>query len=237
MRLFGIDPAPAKNSLLFDGEEFFSFNSKELKEFLNQNVNKNTLISWDAPLGDNFEESLSYKPIEKILNTKANYKNEQKPPRGISTLPFSQCPHWSISQYLLGYPIINNDIVDYKKLKYHLVQNNTLSTTKPNLFETHPAYSIWLFTKDRLDEFEYKKSKKIFAQIVDTLFEKEEIKKYNFIKSKIINDDYLDSFIAFINLELFLEKKAFVYGNSRQGAMLLPKLDGILKDDILNKLI
>ncbi len=238
MKLFGIDPAPAKKSVVFDGERFYSLDVKELKKFLLQNTTNNTLISWDAPLGDDFEASLSYKPIEKILNTKASYINEEKPPRGISTLPFSQCPHWSISQYVLGYPIVNSEIVDRAKLPFHLVQSNDdLSEIKPNLFETHPAYSLWLFTKDKLQSFEYKKDKTIFFEMVEVLFEKNEVQKYDFVREKLIDDDLLDSFVAFLNLELFLEQKAFVYGNSKKGAMLLPKLEGILKKQTLTEMM
>ena len=239
-KLLGIDPAPAKKSVVFDGERFFEFGAFELKEFLDDYVDSSTLISWDAPLGSDFSASLSYKPIEKILNTKTNYKDNQKPPRGISTLPFASCPHWAISQYVLGFPIVNTTIVDKEKLTYHLVENqDDLITTKPNLFETHPAFSMWVFLKDTVSNFKYKgdkDSKKVFESVKEALFALEFLQKYSFIKEDITNDDRLDSFLAYINLELFLQNKAFVYGDSKKGAMLLPDLRDVLKGEILAKL-
>jgi len=241
LKLLGIDPAPSKQSVVFDGEQFFSLEPFALKPFLEDVVDNNTFISWDAPLGDDFSASLSYKPIEKILNTKNSYIDGKKPPRGISTLPFASCPHWSISQYVLGYPIVNNELINKEKLKYRLVQSNDDTTKeKPNLFETHPAYSLWVFLKDDLENFKYKGSKEsklIFEQIKEILFEKEVFKKYSYIKNYIDNDDKLDSFLAYVNLELFLEKRAFVYGSATMGAMLLPLLDGVLKKKVLKNML
>ena len=211
MKLLGINPVLAKKSVVFDGEKFFEFEVFELKKFLDDCVDNSTLISWDAPLGSDFSASLSYKPIEKILNTKTNYKDNQKPPRGISTLPFASCPHWAISQYVLGFPIVNPTIVDKEKLTCHLVEhNNDLSETKPNLFETHSAFSVWIFLKDKVENFKYKgdkDSKKVFCSIKEALFALEFLQKYSFIKEDITNDDRLDSFLAYINLELFLQNK------------------------------
>ncbi len=240
MKILGIDPAPAKRSVIFDGERFFEIEPLELKEFLDKIVMKDTFIGWDAPLGDDFSLSLSYKKIERILNRKDSYIDGNKPPKGISTLPFSTCPHWSISQYVTGYPIVNSEIIDRSKLKYHLVQsNNDLSENKPNLFETHPAYSIWIFLKDKVNNFKYKgdrNSKNVFKSIKEALFELDSIKEYEFIKKDITNDDRLDSFIAYLNVKLFFQKKAFVYGDRKIGAMLLPSLSGILKDEVLREI-
>jgi len=239
VKILGVDVAPSKDNVIFDGEKFYEIAPLDLKDFLEEMVDSNYFIGWDAPLGDDFSLSLSYKKIEKILNQKDSYI-VSKPPRGISTLPFSTCPHWSISQYAIGYPVINKDIVDTSKIKYHLVQaNEDISLKKPNIFETHPAYSIWVFLKDRVKDFKYKgdkNSKEVFNNIKKRLFELDFIRKYKIIEDEIYNDDRLDSFIAYINIELFFQKKAFVYGNSKIGVMLLPNLEGVLKKEVLMEL-
>jgi len=237
-KLFGVDPAPSKKSVVFDGERFYEKDAFELKKFFSS-VDKNCFVSWDAPLGDDFEANLFYKPLEKILNSKNSYIDQKKPPKGISTLPFASCPHWSISQYVLGYPIINKDIINKDKLFFYLVQSNEdISFYKSNLFETHPAFSMWVFLKDKIlqDNWQYKgtkDSKKFFYLLTDEIFDLKITKEFIHIKSLIKNDDYLDSFVSFLNLKLFIEKKAFVYGNKKIGAMLLPDLKNILKKDIL----
>ena len=235
MKILGIDPAPAKESIIFDGKEFFSKKPFELKDFLEEKTkNSPYIIGWDAPLGDDFSKSLSQKPIEKILNNKSNYINEQKPPKGISTLPFSTCPHWSISQFTLGYPIVNYEIIDKSKLKYNLVQSKSdISQTKPNVVEVHPAYTMWVWLKDNITEFKYKGSKESkanFKKIVRELFKLKIAKKYKNIEDLIINDDYLDSFVAYLIIEEFLQSRAFIYGNKESGAMLLPPLNDIIKE-------
>ncbi|NPA50424.1 MAG: hypothetical protein GXO02_02195, partial [Epsilonproteobacteria bacterium] len=69
------------------------------------------------------------------------------------------------------------------------------------------------------------------------LFELDSIKEYEFIKKDITNDDRLDSFMAYLNVKLFFQKKTFVYGDRKIGAMLLPSLSGILKDEVLKYLL
>ena len=239
MQLIGVDPAPAKKSVVFDGERFSQFEADELKEYL-ESFGSDTLISWDAPLGDDFSQSLSYKPIERVLNSKSSYIDGKKPPRGISTLPFSGCPHWSISQYVLGYPIINKDIIDSSKLKFHQVfSKKDISKTKPNVIEAHPAFAMWVWLRDRVDfedNWRYKgdkKAKEKFEVLKEALFELEFVKRYADIKSMIVDDDHLDSFLAYLLLDRFLVDEARIYGDRKMGVMLLPKLDDVLKKGIL----
>jgi len=52
MRVLGIDPAPAKDSVMFDGKEFQHFSPKQLKEHIDGLSKQEELlfIAWDAPL-------------------------------------------------------------------------------------------------------------------------------------------------------------------------------------------
>jgi len=240
-RFLGIDPAPSKKSVVFDGRGFKAFDFKGLKDYVNSQAelySDSLIIAWDAPLGECFE-SMSQKPIEKLLNTKKSYiKN--KPPKGISTLPFASCPHWAVSQYVLGYPIVNKEIINKDKLKFHLIQSpEDLKSQKPKVVETHPAFSLWVYLKDVLsdEDFVYKKSKTVFKMVVDQLFEIGLFKKYINFKEEIMNtgDDYLDAFICYCNLEFIQSGKTKIYGNRKTGSMLLPDLQGVLNKTVLKE--
>ena len=240
-KLIGIDPAPSKKSVVFDGSGFYAFGFRELKyyvEFKAEFYQEKLIIAWDAPLGDCFL-SMSQKPIEKILNTKSSYITN-KPPKGISTLPFASCPHWAVSQYVLGYPLINKEIINKDKLKFRLIHcEKDFHLSLPKVVETHPAYSLWVYLKDFLNEgdFAYKKSELSFKKVINKLFEIEYFKKYVRFKDEIMKkgDDYLDALICYCNLELFATQRTKIYGNRKTGAMLLPALEGILNKKTLKE--
>ncbi len=247
MKILGIDPAPSKKSIIFDGKNFIEKEPFEVKIYLEdeKKVNQEYLITWDAPLGDDFSHSLSQKKIEKILSSKDSYIDEQKPPQGISTLPFSGCSHWTISQYTLGYPIINHDLICHEKLKYHLVKNDMdFSTDRANVIEAHPTFALWVWMLDFKNKLGFKNSwrykgggenKRRFQKIIELFFELDFVKTYRDIKYKIISDDYLDAFVCYLLGKLFLKKRAFIYHDKNGGYMLLPDMRGILKEEILEK--
>ena len=65
MKILGIDPAPGKESLVFDGKEFIDYCpqknkncAKELKKYINelQEVKNSIFIAWDAPLSAAIDE-------------------------------------------------------------------------------------------------------------------------------------------------------------------------------------
>lgn len=108
MKVLGIDPAPSKNSIVFDGDIFREFTPRELKGYIEDLTKKDNFIfiSWDAPLSaaidrDNF--SLTIRKIERFFNRLGRHAKELGIPEGISTLGYSGCPHWSISQLYLDY--------------------------------------------------------------------------------------------------------------------------------------
>ena len=72
MRILGIDPAPSKETILFDGSEFLQFKARELKAYIEEESRNHPdiLICWDAPLSaaidkDNF--SLTIRKIESFF--------------------------------------------------------------------------------------------------------------------------------------------------------------------------
>ena len=58
MKVLGIDPAPAKDSVIFDGNEFQHFSPKQLKEHIDRlSMQEESLfIAWDAPLSAAMDE-------------------------------------------------------------------------------------------------------------------------------------------------------------------------------------
>jgi hypothetical protein len=242
MKVLGIDPAPAKNSIVFDGKEFLRLTPKELKVYIDS-IKEDTFIAWDSPLSGAIEEgefSLTIRKIESFFYRQSKTARELNIPKGISTLGFSSCPHWTISQYIFGYPIMNYDLVH--NLKWDLVMNNEQISKQPlQITETHPALSIWIILKDILKEhplfknsWQYKgysnsdkNIKKRLEVIINELF------KTNFVtdifKDRVVinSDDELDAFVCYIlGMQLFNnEAKAHILGNNILGSFLLPNIN------------
>jgi len=221
MKILGIDPAPSKNSVVFDGKEFKEYNVNNLKKFIKSFKDNEVLICWDAPLDFDINfANFYYRPIE--LFFKANNKKENdyqvELPKGISMSPIAGCPHWLMSQYVIGYPAIyyqNNEIFLIRKeedLQKH--QQNRLK-----IIEVHPALAIWIWLKEEKDndkKWQYKKDKKVFKEILELLLKKEIISYED--KNNIINynDDYLDSYIAW--------KLGYMLINNPEKVMLLDNM-------------
>ncbi|BCD62309.1 hypothetical protein NitYY0826_C1185 [Nitratiruptor sp. YY08-26] len=139
LKILGIDPAPGKKSLIYDGNSFQALGYQKLKRYI-FSFKQPLLIAWDAPLGVDVEYSLTIKQIEREL------RKELKPPRGISILPFANCPHWTISQFLFGLPSIHPEHKPFATLITSFEQH----IEEINLLEVHPALSMWLWLKDEL---------------------------------------------------------------------------------------
>jgi len=239
MKIYGIDPAPSKRSTVFNGRRFFSCSPKRLKKFVRAS-RKPTFIGWDAPLGASLDEKyfdLYSRVIERFFN---NQRKDLKIPKGISTLGYAGCPHWTITQYVFSLPILDPS---HQKSScfYHLQRKEELGRHRFIVVETHPALSIWLFLKKYLsydplfsDSWQYKGniSKELkqarISKIVETFFEKkipqqagievnvkEEVKK---------SDDRLDAFVCYMVSALFVDESDLVaiYGDEKRGSFLLP---------------
>jgi len=113
MKVIGIDPAPSKKTVIYnDIDGFTEIEADKLKKYLDdefKNSEEDILICWDAPLTGgkpiNFNQKIEkYNPfyqrkIEQLINATVQVK-------GISTMGYAGCPHWSITQYCLGLPQI-----------------------------------------------------------------------------------------------------------------------------------
>jgi len=216
MVVLGIDPAPAKQSVVFDGKRFYHFTPKELKEYIDiLTIQEEPLfVAWDAPLSAALGEddfSLTIRRIERFFNRNGRWAKEMFIPEGISTLGFASCPHWSISQYIFGYPAIN---VNYHNgMKFELVMDNEVPFQERAghfITEIHPALSMWILLKESIDDplfndsWKYKgdsskSTKKRSHIIVEHLFTLAITQEYiDTSKISISMDDELDAFVCWL---------------------------------------
>ena len=246
MLVLGIDPAPAKESLLFDGKHFLRFYPKELKAYL-QDLQKQELlfISWDAPLSAALDEehfSLTIRPIERFFNRLGRHAKLLGIAEGITTLGFASCPHWTLSQYIFGYPKINTTLQKDGDFML-LMQNNKPLEECHYITEIHPALSMWILLRKQLREDELFKAswkykgdtKKETKRRREKLsFEMFRLAQDDFVlpdRVQIESDDELDAFVCWYIAKLYLEKKgaAMIYGDEKCGSFLLPYDAEILK--------
>lgn len=189
MKVIGIDPAPAKDTVIYDGEKFIEIPAIELKEYL-EIFKEDTLICWDSPLTGglptNFDQGekeynpFSQRKIEQLINEKVKQPNNKKV-KGISTLPYAGCSHWAITQHCFGLPLINDEFASKTPIPFKLITSHNerekLSSKENYIVEVHPALAVllWLMEeKEKLDndKWDYKKNKEIFNILVKQLLTK-----------------------------------------------------------------
>ncbi|RLA80763.1 MAG: hypothetical protein DRG78_10355 [Epsilonproteobacteria bacterium] len=240
MKIIGIDPAPSKKSIVFDGEIFLELTPIELKNYI-EALSKNhdsIFISWDAPLSaaiDKENFSLTIRKIERFFNRLGRHAKELGIPEGISTLGYSGCPHWSISQYIFGLPILNPSL--QQSSKFNLVMNEADINEKGYFItEIHPALSMWILLRDELkenelfkDSWKYKGDNKLETikrrtHLIDELLRLNIVKtEIDIDKITINTDDQLDAFVCWLIARLLFkqEGRAKIYGDRLNGSFLL----------------
>ena len=236
MVVLGIDPAPAKASVVFDGKRFYSLMPQELNNFI-KNHNETLFIAWDAPLSaalDQHNFSLTIRPIERFFNRLGGHAKKLGIPEGITTLGFAGCPHWTLSQYIFGLPRINTQLHlqgDFELLMEH----DTQIVGKKYITEIHPALSMWIFFRESLSKeplfqtsWRYKgdaksETRKRRAYLSDAMIQLAQ-RMFLIDEITINNDDELDAFVCWFLGKLYVEKNklAMIYGDSKVGSFLLP---------------
>ena len=240
MTILGIDPAPSKKSILFDGNSFKSFSVKELKDYLD-GVGENIFVAWDAPLSG-ADESFSIRKIESFFYLRSKTAKHLEIPKGISTLGFSTCPHWTISQYIFAYPVMNYDYVCNLEWNLIMSENEINSDSSKQLTEIHPALSLWILLKNEIDSelffdsWQYKgRDKNLDAILKRRQIIVDKLVELNFTKSIILvtpdlkdkmqqSDDYLDAFVCWLLAKKLLDGslEVKIYGDKKRGSFLLP---------------
>lgn len=247
MKILGIDPAPAKDSIIFDGERFLYKTPQELKSYID-NIKDATFIAWDAPLSAAVSQkdfSLTIRRVERFFYRQGRYAKELGIPKGVSTLGYSSCPHWTVSQYIFGLPVINEEFV--KGLKWNLVMEpSQIQKSHLQITEAHPALSLWILLREELKDeplfsssWQYKgysSSDKDINKRKEMLVKK--LLSHPLVKNivtgdiKISTDDELDAFVCYILGYLAVNEPnhSLILGDKINGSFLLPnyKCDDII---------
>jgi len=252
MLVLGIDPAPVKNSIVFDGIKFREFSPYNLKRFIDKisYIKDDIFIAWDAPLSGAISKknfNLYERDIERYFNRNNKRIRDFSIPKGISTLGFASCSHWTLSQYIFGYPNLNPSISSNHKFKLiHQLKDidyhNTLQIT-----EAHPALAMWIILEKTLskhplfqDTWQYKgtnaKDKKnlerrevIIDSLINSKFINSLINLEPYKNELLKSDDKLDTFLCWIMAKKLLLKKddVKIYGDNKKGSFLLPTFEYI----------
>ncbi len=167
----GIDPAPSTSKeagvvqVIVTGEtlselKFCTLSHLKLREQLSswKKEHKNVLISWDAPLtGPQFPDSLdaeeqegdfTERPIEKELK-----KELPKGIKGISVQGYAGCQHWTVTRNLFGLPRVGPFDRQLTESDYRLLFARPSTWSGHWIVETHPAFAIWRWLKEKDGSF------------------------------------------------------------------------------------
>jgi hypothetical protein len=238
-KIICIDPGMSKAStvcMLNDNNEIVikDYSHDELRELLDENYSsqEKVLICWDAPLtvmatpnksSAYLDNDFTQRKIEQFFSRK---EYGYKTPKGISVLGYGGCPHWTITQHMLGYPIMGRHQKQQSELPYQLIHSESdIKTHKKLLVEVRPAVALWMWISKTFKIWNYKKDSERLQTFVKELFKKESSRINEDIKiPEITTDDQLDALIAFL-LGYFLinePDKVMILGNQETGSFLLP---------------
>ncbi len=243
--IVGVDPAPGKGSTAVEvtvkngqpsislcrGKEVLS--TKELCEcFEEWNSKSSVLMAWDAPLTGPFDieepfkdHNLTRRKIEELFAK----KNDQIP--GISVRGYGGCPHWTISQRMLGLPKLHPAHAggDFTLIEADSQKNKLIGHRW--VVEVHPAVAIWQWLQESDNGWRYKGSTKesqsIRADFCDRLAAK--WKELDLDVGPILedakkSDDVLDALTAAVLAYVWVskDKQVALVGNKHTGAWLVP---------------
>ena len=245
MRVIAIDPAPGKESTVFEGTEYLQLSAQELREYVDQitNAKESVLVCWDAPLTGPFDPAsagsyrfdFTKRPIERFFSLD---ETGFKTPKGISVLGYGACPHWTISRALLGLPRVGLYDKPENKLPLKLVTNpGDQINSRKSVVEIHPGLAAWLWCRKERGadaSWVYKGSKAEMQRIRNEMWEI--VLKRSGFEDDLPDpntDDQFDAAIGYILGKLFVQGevtapgRSLIIGGSEYGAFLLPKVSGL----------
>ena len=251
MKVVGIDPAPGKDSTVFDGQGSpRNLGINDLRQYLQTLASgaEPVLLCWDAPLSgprstgrdeEYGKGDMTLRSIDRFFRvSESGYKT----PKGVSVLPYGGCAHWTISRALLGLPRLGPYDAVLEDLPFDLVSRNNLLGSKPKqVVEVHPAVAIWLWCGGPASDeqsWRYKrdtgKVNEIWRLLRDRLpsscraFGERRLWSAN---EPLHNDDELDALVAWVLGFIWLqgEGDVILLGDQTTGSLLLPNHTGLAK--------
>ena len=159
-----------------------------------------------------------------------------EPPKGISVLPYSQCPHWTITRSLLGLPRTGRYDREFRQLPFHLLPGpQSEQDDRASVVEIHPAVAAWLWcrkvrSKDSAWNYKDKENKKkddVWNELWCIILKET---RFRWASRKPENDDEFDAAVGYILGSMYVqqlgategESRVAILGDQRTGSFLLP---------------
>lgn len=219
-RIISVDPAPSKDSTVFDSKDgFLKLDAFTLDQHLKKarRSDQPVLLAWDAPLTgpwsldsipvkEKTDNKRDFNPfyqryIEKDLGAKFSSGKTaiyEKSKKVVTVLGYAGCSHWAISRAILELPRVGRYCLPNSSLPFALLTKDERpsSSTKGNyVVETHPALAMAMLFKDNhkaeLALQRYKSAKKQERLgAIETLKESLKTKLSDFPDTFVVIDDY-----------------------------------------------
>ena len=246
MQVIAIDPAPKKDSTVFDGAAFLEMDAPQLRRFLQAPEHQipETLVCWDAPLtGPRHPETagriagdFSQRRIEQFFSRQ---ETGHKACPGISVRPYSQCPHWTITRSVFSLPRTGPYDNRYEHLPFPLLPGaGDEAVGRPCIVEIHPAVAAWLWCRrtDRFESWKYKEDDQIWKEmwriiLSQTGFDWGE-------RPHPQTDDEFDAAVGYLLGTMYVRdesngksgRNVVILGNRETGSFLLPAVPGLWEE-------
>jgi predicted RNase H-like nuclease len=212
--VIGIDPAPTKPAVLYDGTVFRSVTPPQIRKDIIDAAQgcSSLLIAWDAPLSfanTDFYDRLVDKAARAWI--KKQVTEGHFSPKAVNARPFAGLAHWAISCFTLGLP--------FGKPPHGLTLLPGVPTQEQiGLFavEVHPAVAMgakWISLQFSDPFPRYKGNPTACAEIAQRL---------GFLMDAGTNDDTLDAYAAYWLGQLFLSGEASWLGDPATGGYVMP---------------
>ena len=223
--IIGIDPAPTKASVEYDGTEWKTWAPQDLHDRVRR-LKGPAILAWDAPLSfdrSNFYDRSVDRSVRKwALSMEKNGKFEKG---AVNARAFAALPHWTVSCDALGMPF------GQKPPGFQLAATPpSEESSSVAVIEVHPAVAIGIWWVEADPGFPlpvYKGKEKAMRAAANAI-----ASVLKCPKNDAMDDDYLDSYVAHAIGAMFRDNKARWLGSPEKGGYVLPDTKGspIFKD-------